>query len=66
MCVGSNVTEELRKDVFMIFKKDPIASLHNLTEEKTKLTNFLKQRENDYWTKKWHVYLLWSILTQKN
>lgn len=66
MRVGTNVTEELRKDVIMILKKDPIASLHNLMEEKTKFTDFLKQRENDHWTKKWHIYLLLSIPRQKN
>jgi len=51
----------------MILKKDPIASLQNLTEEKIKFTDFLKQRENDCWTKKWQdFYLLHSILRQKN
>lgn len=46
--------QELRKDVIVILEKDPITSLHNLTEEKTKFTDSLKQRENDHGTMKWH------------
>lgn len=54
MCVGTNATKELLKDVVMMFKKNPNASLHDLMEEKTTFTYLLKQRENDHWTKKWH------------
>lgn len=65
MCVGTNVTEKLRKYKIMV-RKDSIVSLHNLMEEKTKFPNFLKQRENGHWTKKWHkIYLLWSIQKKK-
>lgn len=57
-CVGTNVTGKLRKYIIMILK-DSVALLHNLMEEKTQFPDFLKQRENGHWTKKWHkIYLL--------
>lgn len=55
--------QELRKDVIMILEKDPITSPHNLTEEKTKFTDSLKQRENDHGTMEWHNI---HHMTEKN